>query len=581
MRKVLFLTNFIRVWVPLILPHFTNMAFSTKEQELIKWGLQNGKSSDEIKEAITRFRVTGTPAKPPSPASPPVTPSVGGQIVEAAGAGVDKIKSGFEQSKTGTSLVDPIEAGLKVGAGAAEVAFSPLAPLFSKVGQLIGYVSNKIADNKAVQGFAMSPAGEGTSRVAEDVLNATEIAGVVTGGKIAPRVGAGVAAKAAVVGGEVKSAVAEAGKVGAYAKSTATDIIPTKQRYINHQIAEALDFTPGDLNKISRATGNDVGQLMSENNLIGVNRANTETLITDFFKKSYDEVRVEIGRVDKSYKQYNVPRYVDALTQIQTKVKGIQGLEKVNATVDNLLHKTDLTLADVQLVKELMDEHFNLYKVTGDVGEGVAKQGLATIRADLKTFIEKEVKATTGSDIAQLNNNVSTARSIIDVITTRSQAGLTRSNINRGDVALAFFGVSFPLVGLPLLALKKIYESPTMRLRVAKWLDGRSDAQRAAIMTEMKAGKVPPELNQVLKEADPKAPGGGPKTAMQAPTLQNIATGDSKTASAKSAAWPTTASKPSTAAGISTGSAPLGKEGVSAQKAGTSGPFEGTLYRGG
>jgi hypothetical protein len=50
--------------------------------------------------------------------------------------------------------------------------------------------------------------------------------------------------------------------------------------------------------------------------------------------------------------------------------------------------------------------------------------------------------------------------------------------------------------------------------------------------------------------------------------------------SEEAAPSPTTASKPSRVADTSTGSVPTGKEGVSAQKAGTSGPFEGTpVYR--
>lgn len=55
---------------------------------------------------------------------------------------------------------------------------------------------------------------------------------------------------------------------------------------------------------------------------------------------------------------------------------------------------------------------------------------------------------------------------------------------------------------------------------------------------------------------------------------QNIANGDRKIAAAINDAWPTTASKPSKGGVTSTGSAPIGKEGVSAQRAGTSGPFD-------
>ena len=75
----------------------------------------------------------------------------------------------------------PLEKGAAVGAGAVQAAASPLAPLFSPLGKLIGYVSDKISNNPVVQKFAASPAGDATSRVAQDVSNLDTIAGAATG----------------------------------------------------------------------------------------------------------------------------------------------------------------------------------------------------------------------------------------------------------------------------------------------------------------------------------------------------------------------------------------------------------------
>ena len=40
------------------------MAFNTKEQAIIDWGTQNGKSVEEIKQAVFRYRTTGSPVDP-------------------------------------------------------------------------------------------------------------------------------------------------------------------------------------------------------------------------------------------------------------------------------------------------------------------------------------------------------------------------------------------------------------------------------------------------------------------------------------------------------------------------------------
>jgi hypothetical protein len=133
-------------------------------------------------------QMQGAGFKPVSSAPSPTTNTgILATIKNAAAAGISKIKSGFAEVQqpmnSPADIAKPVEAGLKIGAGTVETAASPLAPLFSPVGKLIGYVSDKLSDNPTVQRFAMSGAGGAVSRVAEDVGNATEIAGAVVGSR--------------------------------------------------------------------------------------------------------------------------------------------------------------------------------------------------------------------------------------------------------------------------------------------------------------------------------------------------------------------------------------------------------------
>lgn len=315
--------------------------------------------------------------------------------------------------------------------------------------------------------------------------------------------GAKVGSEAAITG--AKAAVKTGAKATEYAGNITRDIVPSAQGVINHQVSRALDLTPGDLNNIARSTGNDVGTWLSQNNLIGKNKGATQNLVNDFYSANYKTVRDQVSQVKNLYKPSQIPGYTDALKQIQLQIKGVPGLQKTVAEVDNLLNadkiKGGIALSDVQRVKELLDEHFSLYKATGDVKEGVAKEGLANLRGELRSFIENEVKATTGQDIGALNNNVATARSISDAITTRSPRGLTRANLKIGD--LGFFGIGSvyggPLVGLALVFGKKVLESPTIRLRVARYLDKVSDAKKAKLQAQLEKGKVPAELEALAK----------------------------------------------------------------------------------
>jgi hypothetical protein len=177
-------------------------------------------------------------------------------------------------------------------------------------------------------------------------------------------------------------------------------------------------------------------------------------------------------------------------------------LQKANALIDKLLQKKVVTLENVQKVKEMMDDHFNLYKVTGDVGEGIAKEGLVNIRKDLKNFIEKQVKKNTGTDIGELNNNVATSRSIVNAITDRSTRGLTRANVNLSD--LGWFGTASigggPLTGIAAVFVKRVLENPTVQLRIAKYIKDMSLKQQEKIKASLKAGDIPSELEIFIKK---------------------------------------------------------------------------------
>lgn len=325
------------------------------------------------------------------------------------------------------------------------------------------------------------------------------------------------------------------GTTGAIAK----DILPTMDRIVNHQVTQALDLTQGDVKNISESTGHDVGRFMADKNLIGLNKDATLKNVKDFYQKNYDEVRTEIGKVDKVYTPDQIPRYKESLTQIQKQILDVPGLEKANAEVKSLLEKKNLTLNDVQRAKELMDEHFSLYKATGDVQQNVVKGGLANIRSDLKNFIEQQVQQTTGADIKDLNNSVATARSIADAIETRSTRSLTRSNLKLGDLGVFGVGAAFggPLTGLAFLLGKKIIDSPSFKLKFSKFLDGVSDARKLQIQKDLQRGIIPKEvkvIQSVSKDSNSSiqkdTTTNGSKTAPTTSLKKDFIIQDSKTA---------------------------------------------------
>lgn len=155
------------------------MAFNTKETEIIKWGLANGKSKEQVTQALTNFRL--------GIVTPKTEPKEEGAISRAFKGGIDQTKEGYNQAREAKNPLELIEGSVKMGAGIINTAFSPLAlAIEPTIGKAVEFVSDKISDTPAVQKFANSKAGEITSRITEDVANLNTIAGAVAGGMKVP-----------------------------------------------------------------------------------------------------------------------------------------------------------------------------------------------------------------------------------------------------------------------------------------------------------------------------------------------------------------------------------------------------------
>lgn len=287
-------------------------------------------------------------------------------------------------------------------------------------------------------------------------------------------------------------------------KDIAEGAIPTSNRLVNSTINKAFDLTQGDVKNIAKSTGNEPGQWVAKNNLIRGNIDETRNAIEEFGSEAMRVRDAEISKVSKTFNPAEFPRYKDSLTEVVKQLEGKTGFENTLAEAKTLLGKSSITLSDAQRAKELMDEAFNLYKITGDVSESTTKAGLANVRKELRKAIEEEVKlATDGAvDIFQLNNDIATARSLGKAIESRLTRDLTRANLQWGDYA-TFAGASVaggPIIGLAAFLARKSMQNPAVMLRLAKFLDGLSDARRAKIKASIEAGDIPTEIINKLDE---------------------------------------------------------------------------------
>lgn len=488
------------------------MAFNKQEQELIKWGAVNGKSKKEVTEALFSLRTGIKPkVKKVEPEKDNYIDRLRGsfqgrkeeieEIRSSDASKAEKILQEIGQVAGGaTDLVTEapvIHQGLEViGKGASALAKT-------EVGQAALEKISPITD-KAVETWNSLP--ENVQKDLEAVLNISAL--VPVGGAL------GLGAKGTKEGLAVAKTVTKAGvaeakaatkavikksKTGLKDMATSSKVTPVIKNVANSEVTKAFGFTAGDIKKIRQSTGNEVAPFLFKNKLIEKTTVDTMNSLNRFYKRAYIRVRTQIKGVQKEYIPNEVPRYNQALETIKQKVKTTPGLESVAKEVETLLNKKTIELMDVQKVKELLDDHFSLYKVTGDIKEGVTKKGLTNVRRDLKEFIEKEVSES-GGDIKILNNDVSTAKSTLHAMDDRLTRGATASYINLRDLGWVGGGfvVGGPVGGAAGVALKLIYNNPNVKLKFAKFLNGLTDIKKLDLKELILKGELPVELERFI-----------------------------------------------------------------------------------
>lgn len=103
-------------------------------------------------------------------------------VLDAAKAGGQQMLQGIQQGARANNPLQVLKGGLDVASGASSIVSAPFTPAINAVvSPAVNAISDKISNNKAVQNFALSPAGERTSQGAQVVADLANVAGTVGG----------------------------------------------------------------------------------------------------------------------------------------------------------------------------------------------------------------------------------------------------------------------------------------------------------------------------------------------------------------------------------------------------------------
>lgn len=289
---------------------------------------------------------------------------------------------------------------------------------------------------------------------------------------------------------------------------------PTPGRFVEGQVVKALDLTQGDVSRISQTTGNNVSDFITRNKLFRETPEEIALALDDFKGQQYTAVRDAVGQVGTTYNAGDVPRVQSALQTVQNTINDVPGLEDVASEVNRLLNQDTYTLSDVQRVKEILDKNTNIYNRLGDAKQTATAQGLDNIRKELRSFIEDEVsKATDGQvDIRALNNDVATSVELMNAIEARATRFATRQYNSVFDGILGFSAYAAtgdPLTAVGIVVTKKLAETPSFRIALARTLSGQQAKDVARWADEIANNNISPQtrqsLLQIIEEAKKNA----------------------------------------------------------------------------
>ncbi len=442
------------------------MAFNTKETELIKWGVTNGKSKEEITQALTNLR-TG------------IVPKV--KEVEKLST-FDRIKTGIQEK--GEKIQEQIagegeladKSALERGIGATATGFSALSGTLynalpegarntlDKVGGGIGkgmnYLADKISNNPALQEFANSEAGKDTERVARVLVDLGIISGEILGADQATKAlskGAGLVEQGAV---KAKDLTAKGGDL---AKEQIKKVLP-KSEDIMTKVAR---ITPKEAQTFQKITGKSTGEYLSQKGNFNA----PEDLIkveAETFAKTLADKESTLARLPGEFKSGIVDDVLESLKNkaLETSSKNVKApyLKQVNEWLKKA-KTTGLTMEEINQAKKLFEREVKLgYNTLTDA----TKVKQATYLDDaLRDFQDKTASSLGFTNIKDLSKQIQASKFIVDKLGNKIVSNDLLNGVSLTDYIILAGGEP---TSVGAFLTKKLFSSKKLQAKLAEKL---------------------------------------------------------------------------------------------------------------
>ena len=427
------------------------MAFNTKEQEIIRYGLQNGKTKEEVTQAITNYRSgVVTQPKPQNQEEP-------FNLAKETIKGLPKAAAQI--------LVDPaVKFGVSALASPIDLARQTMGkdPLSGQFPLPSGDMSKTIQSDftdKATQVAEgnMSPIGATAGTVLDTVLGGADVLGaeqLAKGGVQLVKSGANLA----------KETIAPSlNKITETGTKVVSDILPKSPEIMNR----VARLTPKQANDFKRIAGKSQGEYLVETGNFG----SPDKIITteaEKFLTSKKDVDTALEGLKGNFQDGSIK---DALSGLLERAKSTSG-ENIKSpylkTVEDLIAKHDtqgLTMSEINEAKRLYERNVKLgYTKMLNPKEVELATNIDTALREWQVSKAKEL----GFDnIAEMNKQTQISKNLIDSLGKQLVGQEQINSMGLTDWIMLSGGDTTSVAGL---LTKKLFSNKSIQSKIAKML---------------------------------------------------------------------------------------------------------------
>lgn len=280
------------------------------------------------------------------------------------------------------------------------------------------------------------------------------------------------------------------------------------------QMSTALKLHPTMNEKFARSTmsgGETPAMYAIRKGVSGGSRAEIAEKFQNIADVSRRHVDDTLARFRQTYDVADeVPRVRDVLQKILDKYEASPtGNEAVISHVKALMRRERMSLTDINGVKRMIDDAFDLYKREPTEVERAAIEGMENMRWELQSFIEDQAKLKGFDDIGIFNKDTQLSTFMAKAIERADMSkygnnilsltdSIIASALAGGGLAVGSGGLGF-FTAAGVLLTRKILGSVRFKTTFAKYISRITPGQRRALEIASKTGRHTKESRLILR----------------------------------------------------------------------------------